>query len=1307
NQNRYSAAWFAAMYDILLDAADDAGDLYLPESIHYCGFIRPMGQRSIVIQVGEEVLKTPTFNMYEVMSMLSEERIPIEGSDFPYGFLDVTDFNRKKFNQFRAIATRNPGRSVEVMLYHFNENNRLVSNRKDENTNPSIPWGDYYKSSPNKYTVDLVIDNIPFNVGKLKKYLIDKDHSNAYAYYKVHDTLNYNTLNQHDDLEMVEEKTITIVNGRYEEQVTMHENSVALYVIENESNVEMVVMPGTLTYDNTDGAQSFSIFNNGNSNLNWTAVEATASGWVTSIFPGSGTVAPQTSESVTVNVDTMGVPDGDFNSKINITTNSGNAPVFLELHKFTPKKNFRVNVGGGVYYDTQGQEWLADQDYARGNYGYTGGTVGSTTDQITNTSDPSLYQTERFDIPGYRFDVPNGHYDLVLHFAEIYFETAGSRVMSVSVEGVSQVPDLDIYDRVGHDTAYEIELTNITVVDGSLDIEFAASAAKTKISAIEVRENEENIDPPPVPESTCRVNAGGNALVGSDGKNWSPDQAFVTGSYGYSGGMAISSTASISNTNDPELYQTARSTMSSYQFSVPNDQYQVIVHLAELQKSATSERLMQISIEGITKIINLDMYALVGKDAAMNLDYRDISVTDGQLEVGFSAFTNVPVVSAIEVVPMSDVTDPPPLDPPAPQSAYWINAGGDPYTDNDGNNWLADHAYVDGGYGFVGGQTAIVLDPIAQTDDAELYQSTRSQMSAYRFDVPNDTYQVILCFAETEVNQAGARLFNIALEGQSVAVDYDIFALVGPFSAHQLEYRDVVVIDGRLDVEFENVVAGGLISGIKITDMDDVTNPPPTPVDPESIYRINAGGNSVTDAGGIEWLADHAYIDGGYGYVGGATSTTNDPISGVTTQELSQTERYNMSAYRFDVPDGSYKVVFHFTEIFFTKSNSRVMEIKIEGETKLSGFDLFAEAGHDVAITKEFQEIAVNDGRLDIDFIGLSASPQVSAIEIINMDEIVDPPPPVEPEDVYRVNLGGQSFLDNDGHQWLQDISYVAGSYGHVDGAVSLTTESITNTSLQVLYQAERYDLSEYRFDVPTGTYQVIFHFAEQQFEAAGQRVFDVQLEDQLVLENYDVFAQAGKLTAKTVEFRDVAVSDGRLEIVFSAHQATACVAGIEIVNMNEVSDPDPDLPRVYRINAGGNAYSDMDSQSWLADKVYAAGSCGYIGGEASSTADMIQGTDDQPLYQTERYNQSAYRFDVPNGAYRVVLHFAEIYFETSGKRKMDISLEGMTKLSGFDIFASAGHDSATQIIFVDIPVTDGRMDVNFIAGIRATKISA
>ncbi|RYY95376.1 MAG: T9SS type A sorting domain-containing protein, partial [Chitinophagaceae bacterium] len=100
-------------------------------------------------------------------------------------------------------------------------------------------------------------------------------------------------------------------------------------------------------------------------------------------------------------------------------------------------------------------------------------------------------------------------------------------------------------------------------------------------------------------------------------------------------------------------------------------------------------------------------------------------------------------------------------------------------------------------------------------------------------------------------------------------------------------------------------------------------------------------------------------------------------------------------------------------------------------------------------------------------------------------------------------------------------------------------------------------------------------------------------------------------------------------------------------------------------------------------------------GGTNSSTAPIGTATDDA-LYQTERWGYNfGYAFPVTNGQYKVVLHFAEIYWTAPGKRVFDVAIEGVKKLDDYDIVAKTGAFNATTETFT-VTVTDGSLDIDF-----------
>jgi hypothetical protein len=107
----------------------------------------------------------------------------------------------------------------------------------------------------------------------------------------------------------------------------------------------------------------------------------------------------------------------------------------------------------------------------------------------------------------------------------------------------------------------------------------------------------------------------------------------------------------------------------------------------------------------------------------------------------------------------------------------------------------------------------------------------------------------------------------------------------------------------------------------------------------------------------------------------------------------------------------------------------------------------------------------------------------------------------------------------------------------------------------------------------------------------------------------------------------------------------------------------------VVNINAGGSA-----TGSFSADQYYSSGTT-YAN---TATIDMSQITSNPPpaaIFNSERYGAMSYT--IPNrtsgSTQTVTLYFAETYLSASGKRIFNVSINGTSVLSNFDIYASAG----------------------------------
>lgn len=147
------------------------------------------------------------------------------------------------------------------------------------------------------------------------------------------------------------------------------------------------------------------------------------------------------------------------------------------------------------------------------------------------------------------------------------------------------------------------------------------------------------------------------------------------------------------------------------------------------------------------------------------------------------------------------------------------------------------------------------------------------------------------------------------------------------------------------------------------------------------------------------------------------------------------------------------------------------------------------------------------------------------------------------------------------------------------------------------------------------------------------------------------------------------------------------------------------------RINCGGPQYTANDGREFEADSTNQY----YSGGSTYSTSDGISNTNDDTLYQTERWGDPiGYDIPVANGTYDVRIHLAEIYFGPSGAggggtgdRVFDLSVEGSLLLDDYDLYADVGHDTAVVHVAQDITVTDGTLNISATASQNNAKIGA
>ncbi len=191
------------------------------------------------------------------------------------------------------------------------------------------------------------------------------------------------------------------------------------------------------------------------------------------------------------------------------------------------------------------------------------------------------------------------------------------------------------------------------------------------------------------PGDTARVNCGGPAYTGGDGRVWAADSGFVDGTV-----YAPDNPPNIEGTNDPSLHQTERygdASDFSYNFNMNPGTYRVVLHNATLWDGACGEgtRVFDVTINGTKVLTDYDMSAHVPCLTAHDTSFNVSTGLDGKINITFQvgAVQN-PKINAIEVLRLSGVSI---------QGASRSAAARFPVV-NASNGGLVVQSFVDGAY---------------------------------------------------------------------------------------------------------------------------------------------------------------------------------------------------------------------------------------------------------------------------------------------------------------------------------------------------------------------------------------------------------------------------------------------------------------------------------------------------------------------------------------------------------------------------------------------------------------------------------
>lgn len=105
----------------------------------------------------------------------------------------------------------------------------------------------------------------------------------------------------------------------------------------------------------------------------------------------------------------------------------------------------------------------------------------------------------------------------------------------------------------------------------------------------------------------------------------------------------------VSGTSDDPVYQTLRYGMNGYRFTLPEGSYKVTLCFSEPVYREAGKRVFGVKLQGQKRLEHFDIFAKVGRCAALTQVFNDVPVKDGTLRVDFTHEVDYPLVCAIEV----------------------------------------------------------------------------------------------------------------------------------------------------------------------------------------------------------------------------------------------------------------------------------------------------------------------------------------------------------------------------------------------------------------------------------------------------------------------------------------------------------------------------------------------------------------------------------------------------------------------------------------------------------------------------------
>jgi fibronectin type 3 domain-containing protein len=504
------------------------------------------------------------------------------------------------------------------------------------------------------------------------------------------------------------------------------------------------------------------------------------------------------------------------------------------------------------------------------------------------------------------------------------------------------------------------------------------------------------------------------------------DYSFVADEYFVGGGANSAVTATINltqpgvNAAPMAVYQHGRAGASTY--TIPGltagSTYSVLLHFAETYFSAAAGREFNVAINGTPVLTNLDIYATVGKNAALLKTFNITANSSGQIVIALTVGAkDQPLIMGIEIrgtsTPSCTAIPSAPAGLVATASSSSVIGLTWTAVTPPANCTISSYSvYRSTTSGFTPSTSTLIASGLTSAS----YSNTGLAASTtyYYKVVAIDAYGTSAASAQAQATTPGGTCSAVpsaptgltAAASSSSVIGLSWTAVTPPANCTISSYSvyggttanpTVLIAGGLTGTTYSNTGLAASTTYYYVVKALDSYGTSAASAQAQATTQpitgpgvsIDAGGAAVSNSGGGDnsFIADADFTGGGIYSVTHAITIPASITATAAPAAVYQSARQGASTYTIPglAAGNSYTVRLHFAELYFSAAAGRQFNVVINGTTVLTNFDIYATAGANyTAVVKQYTATANSSGQVVIALTnGAKDQPMINGVEVL------------------------------------------------------------------------------------------------------------------------------------------------------------------------------------------------------------------------------------------------------------------------------------------------------------------------------------